>query len=46
MRFAIRMVVAALYAPHPALDNPETRLPDTELVPELEHLVTQLITLR
>ncbi len=46
LRFAVRMVVGALNAPHPALDNPETRLPDAELVLELEHLVNQLITLR
>jgi len=45
MRFAIRLVVAALHAPHPALDNPETRLPDAELVPELEQLVLQLVSL-
>lgn len=45
VRFAIRLVVAALRAPHPALDNPETRLPDAELARELEELVLKLIEL-
>jgi AcrR family transcriptional regulator len=45
LRFAIRLVVAALRAPHPALDNPETRLPDGELVRELEELVLKLLEL-
>lgn len=43
LRFAIRVVLAALRAPHPALDNPETRLPDHELVRELDELVLQLL---
>lgn len=45
LRFAIRLVTAALRAPHPSLDNPETRFSDAELVPEIEQLVLQLVTL-
>jgi AcrR family transcriptional regulator len=45
VRFAIRLVVSALRAQHPALDNPETRFSDAELVPELEHLVLRLVDL-
>lgn len=43
LRFALRLVLAAMRAPHPALDNPETRLSDEELVSELEDLVLRLI---
>lgn len=45
LRFALRLVLAAMRAPHPALDNPETRLSDDELVGELEELVVRLIEL-
>lgn len=45
LRFALRLVMAAMRAPHPALENPETRLSDDELVSELEQLVLRLIEL-
>lgn len=45
LRFALRLVMAAMRAPHPALENPETRLSDDELVSELELLVLRLIEL-
>jgi len=43
LRFALRLVMAAMRAPHPALENPETRLSDDELVSELELLALRLI---
>ena len=45
LRFALRLVVAAMRAPHPALENPETRLTDDELIGELEDLVLRLVDL-